>query len=348
MKKIGDSTFLVLLVSLTILGSCASSQEELSGKTEVLKWSGDKKTAISLTWDDGSINQFRVALPIIDSLGFPATFYIVTGQIPGSRYKPEFVGRSEEEIIRESATIPTGPENLFERASLAAYAPYRELRDYHTRAGELFENDESDQACKQIDMAFEMIRGGELKKIVRSGDNRSGDNAITWNEIQTIARRGHEFGSHTISHPRLAVLDEKNILHELEKSREEILDILGEDHVFSAECPYGTEDERVMEYAYQIYPSLRNRMPADYLTELNRGNREDPGTFTSEYVQWQRGPLKATPMELMKSWIDTCLVKDNIWLVLVFHGVEGVGWEAKTREELSEYFHYIKSNEDAL
>jgi hypothetical protein len=143
-------------------------------------------------------------------------------------------------------------------------------------------------------------------------------------------------------------MDEKNLLYELEKSREDILNMLGEDHVFSAECPYGTENERVMEYAHEVYPALRNRMPADYLAELNRGSREDPGSFRNEYVQWQRGPLKATPMALMKSWVDTCLVKDNIWLVLVFHGVEGVGWEAKTREELSEYFNFIKSHEEEL
>ncbi|MEZ4931439.1 MAG: hypothetical protein R2788_04810 [Saprospiraceae bacterium] len=28
--------------------------------------------------------------------------------------------------------------------------------------------------------------------------------------------------------------------------------------------------------------------------------------------------------EVMKSWVDTCLAHDNIWLVLVFHGVDGL------------------------
>ena len=348
MKSVGRLFFLWLLVGVIGFDACTPSKEDLSGKTEVLKWSGGKKAAVSLTWDDGSINQFRVALPMMDSLGFPATFYIITGQIPGSRYKPEFIGRSMEEIIRESMDIPTDPENLFERASLAAYAPYRDLRDYHTRAGELVEDGDFGEACQVIDGAFRMIRDGELKEIKRSDDYQSGNRAIGWEEIESIASRGYEFGSHTVSHPRLAVLDEKNMLYELEKSREDILNTLGVDHVFSAECPYGTENERVMEYALEIYPALRNRMPSEYLTELNRGSRENPGSFDSEYIQWQRGPLSATPMELMKSWIDTCLVKDNLWLVLVFHGVEGVGWEAKTRGELSEYFNYIKSYQDEL
>jgi hypothetical protein len=151
-----------------------------------------------------------------------------------------------------------------------------------------------------------------------------------------------------VTHPRLAALDEVNMLYELEKSREEILSQLGEKYTFSAECPYGTENERVMEYAHKIYPALRNRMPEPFMEELNRSNHKNPGSFNREYVQWQRGATTRTPLSVMKSWIDTTASKDNIWLVLVFHGVDGIGWEALTSELLDEYFRYMKSNEDAL
>jgi peptidoglycan/xylan/chitin deacetylase (PgdA/CDA1 family) len=36
---------------------------------------------------------------------------------------------------------------------------------------------------------------------------------ITWPEIKQFAANGHEFASHTITHPRLSVLDEKNMLY---------------------------------------------------------------------------------------------------------------------------------------
>jgi len=338
-----------ILLSLCLgVGSCGPEIDELAGKTEILKWPEGKKAAVSLTYDDGSVNQFRIALPLMDSLGFPATFYINTGQIPGSQFLPKFTGRSMDEIIRESAEIPTTAENLFERASLAAYAPYRGSREYHTRAGELVEAGNIQEACQVIEEGFEKMRSGKLAKLEETRINRSRSGPITWDLFKDMAGSGHEFGSHTISHPRLAAMDEANLLYELEKSREDILHFLGPDHTFSAECPYGTENERVMEYAYEIYPALRNRMPAGYLTELNRGSREEPGSFDTDYVQWQRGPLTTIPMALMKSWIDTCLVHENIWLVLVFHGVEGVGWEPKTRKELVEYFNYIKSREDEL
>tara|TARA_R110000764_G_scaffold113711_2_gene200825 strand:- start:536 stop:1006 length:471 start_codon:yes stop_codon:yes gene_type:complete len=53
-------------------------------------------------------------------------------------------------------------------------------------------------------------------------------------------------------------------------------------------------------------------------------------------------------MEVMKSWVDTCMAHDNIWLVLVFHGIDGIGWESKTGEELEEYFNYINDRKDHL
>jgi hypothetical protein len=50
----------------------------------------------------------------------------------------------------------------------------------------------------------------------------------------------------------------------------------------------------------------------------------------------------------MKSWVDTAAAHNNIWLVLVFHGVDGIGWEALPHELLDEYFQYIKKQEDKL
>ena len=50
----------------------------------------------------------------------------------------------------------------------------------------------------------------------------------------------------------------------------------------------------------------------------------------------------------MKSWIDTTAERNNIWLVLVIHGVDGVGWEALTSESLDDYFQYIKNKDNDL
>lgn len=220
-----------------------------AGQTEIMKWEDGKNGAVSITYDDGSINQFLKAVPIMNTLGLPGTFFINTGSLPGSEYQGKFIGRPVKDII---------------------------------------------------------------------------------------------------THPYMAALDEPNLMYELEKSREEILNHIGAKYTFSAECPYGTEDERAMEYAHKVYPALRNRMPEKFLIELNRSSRETPVNQKMEYVQWQRGATTKTPLPMMKAWVDTTAGQKNIWLVLVIHGVDGIGWEALTSQSIDEYFRYMKSKDSSL
>jgi peptidoglycan/xylan/chitin deacetylase (PgdA/CDA1 family) len=334
---------IVCLAVLSLL-SC-SPVENNTVQTEITSWKDGKKGAISITYDDASINQFRKALPIMDTLGIKGTFYINTAHIRDGEIPPKFIGRPIEEIISETAAVPTNASNLFERASALRFINIKGAVELHNTAGARFENERYDEAYKIIDEAYVQARKEKAKPA--AFPKPSGE-MITWPEIKEFAANGHEFGSHTISHPRLAVLDEENMLYELQKCKEEIEKQLGPAHTFSAECPFGTENERVMEYAYKIHPALRNRMPEPFLEEINRGNDMTPGMSDKTYVQWQRGPLSKTSVPLMKSWVDTLVARDNVWLVLTFHGVDGIGWEAKPHEELREYFTYMKQHEDNL
>jgi peptidoglycan/xylan/chitin deacetylase (PgdA/CDA1 family) len=313
------------------------------GQTEILKWPLGKRAAVSITYDGGTINQFRVALPIMNRLRLPATFFIVTGDITGSRYPGRFLGRPFADILRESAAVPVDQTNLFERATALHFCLYQGANDYHTRAGDLYELGKFDDACKRIEEAYAKIRAGELKPLAAPERNKDVD--ISWTELKQIAAQGHEFASHSITHPQFALLNAKNLDYELENSRKEILTQLGPKHIFSHECPYGTQNPLVLAAAQHYYRVLRNHMPDPFLEEINRWNKNDPGASAKAYVQWQRGPKADTPVEQMKSWIDTCLARDNIWLVLVFHGVDGIGYQPKTGKELKDLFEYLKSND---
>ncbi len=330
------------------LASACATKETIVGQTLITKWQYGKNGAVSLTYDDGSTNQFRQALPIMNRLGLPATFFIITGQIPGSQYQGKFIGRPVKEIISETVRTPTNKENFFERASAAGFLGYQGTIEYHSKAGSLYEAGKVEEAYQVIDEVYKKVRNGEFKPGNKSNNEVEEAKGVTWENIKAYAAQGHEFASHTVTHPRLAVLDETNMRYELEKSKEDILKQLGPKYIFSAEGPYGTEDERVMKYAHPIYPALRNRMPEPFLEELNRGSKGQPGTSDKEYVQWQRGATTKTPLNLMKSWVDTLTAHNNIWLVLVIHGVDGIGWEALPHELLDEYFQYIKKREDKL
>ncbi len=327
--------------------SCATKMEENLGHTVITKWQGDKQSAISITYDDGTINQFTVARPIMNKLGFPGTFYIITGKVNGSG-KGTFIGRPNEEIIKETASSKTNSDNFFERASLIGFTGMNEAVEYHSKAGSLYESGKITEAYELIDKGFEKLRSNNLKNVDDIVFHNNLVDSTTWNDYKVYASEGHEIASHTVTHPRLAVLDEDNLLYELEQSKADVQKFLGEKYTFSAECPYGTENDRVMEYAHKIYPALRNRMPESYLDEINRSSNRQPGESEKEYVQWQRGPLTKVSMEVMKSWVDTCITHQKIWLVLVFHGIDGIGWEPRTGAELEEYFNYMNEKEDFL
>jgi peptidoglycan/xylan/chitin deacetylase (PgdA/CDA1 family) len=340
-NRIGILVGLALMLARSPVGAAEA------GRTTIAKWQDGKTGAVSLTWDDGTINQFRVAVPIMDRLGFPATFFVVTGEVAGSRYHGTFVGRPVREIVDETARVPTNADNLFERASAVAFLGHRGSLDDHARAGEAYdERGDVAEASRVIDEAYAKVRQGALEPKGQSPPP-AGERS-SWDDLAALARRGHEFASHTVTHPRLAVLDDANLVYELEKSREDILDHLGFEATFSVECPFGTENPRAVKAALARYPLARNLMPDPFVEDLDRSSRKDPASSTREYVRWQRGSLTKTPLRLMRSWIDTVAAHGNIWLVLVFHGVDGIGWEPRTGADLEEYFAYLKSKQEGL
>lgn len=338
---------IISFISGLLFSGCAKSYEQHVGQTEVTKWQGNKKSAVSITYDDGIITQFTVARPIMNKLNLPATFFILTGKLDGAA-EGKFIGRPKDDIVRETALTKTDETNFFERASLIGFTGSSEGVLAHSNAGSLFESGKVVEAYQIMDDAFEKLRNGRLKNTDEVVYHDNPQDTTSWDDLRKYAAEGHEIASHSIGHPRMAVLDEVNLLYELEQSKADIFNNLGEKYTFSVECPYGTENERVMEYARTVYPALRNRMPEDWLDELNRSSDQDPEALDNEYVQWQRGPLTNTGMDVMKSWIDKCQANDNIWLVLVFHGVDNFGWEPKTARELETYFTYIKEKENDL
>src|ERR1043165_4285223 len=184
------------------------------GNTEITRWKYGKNGAISLTYDDGSINQFRVAVPIMDSFGFPATFFIITGNLPGSRYHGTFIGRPTQTIIEETARIPTNKDNFFERASAIGFLDYQGTIEYHARAGELYDEGKNlDEAYRVLDEAYKKVRAGAFRAANAHQISPENHDSITWDELRALANRGYEFASHTVTHPRLAVLDDANLVY---------------------------------------------------------------------------------------------------------------------------------------
>ena len=67
---------------------------------------------------------------------------------------------------------------------------------------------------------------------------------MDWDALRTLAARGVEIGSHTVSHPHLTRLTDAELQRELRESRERIADELARPCRYLA-YPFGDEDARV-------------------------------------------------------------------------------------------------------
>jgi len=339
------SLITVLLVLSIISAKC---QIAAIGQTEITEWQNNKNGAVSITYDDGSLHQFTKALPIMERLKLPATFFVITGGLPGSKYHGRFIGRPVKAIIAESASIPTNSQNFLERCSAGGYLGYKGTITYVTKAASLYDSKYTTEAYKLMDELYKKVRNGEFQPGYQPCDEVLQEEGSTWDDLRRYAKEGYEIASHSITHASMPGLDSANIAYELEKSKEEIKDQMGTQYTFSTEVPYGYENERVMQIAYKIYPALRNRMPEPWLKEIDRPSKQTPGKTDKDYIQWQREANTRSPLPLMKSWIDTAVLRNDTWLVIVIHGVDGLGYEALPSSLLDEYFQCIKNDENKL
>src|SRR6204780_5557554 len=94
---------LTLLPSILALSLSFTLCEAQTAATTITEWQYGKNGAISITYDDASRHQFTRALPLMERLKLPATFFVITGPITGSQYLGKFVGRPVAEIINQSA-----------------------------------------------------------------------------------------------------------------------------------------------------------------------------------------------------------------------------------------------------
>jgi peptidoglycan/xylan/chitin deacetylase (PgdA/CDA1 family) len=76
--------------------------------------------------------------------------------------------------------------------------------------------------------------------------------SLRWNEIREMHAHGIQFGAHTLTHPDLTKLDEKEIDRELRVSQQALSDALGESVPLFA-YPFGIQNARVREVTARYY-----------------------------------------------------------------------------------------------
>ena len=178
---------------------------------------------VAVTFDDGYVDNYEIAMPILDRVGVPAAFYVTVDCVESrrlpwpSRLRFSFRMTSKETWTDESGRLWT-------------------LSNQHDR----------DLVYLAVCDRVAALAGAEQERIVRQIEsdldvklgNESDGLMMTWNQIQGLARRGHIVGSHTMTHPNLAHVDIAEARRELAESKQQMeAHIQGKIIHFSYPCP---------------------------------------------------------------------------------------------------------------
>jgi peptidoglycan/xylan/chitin deacetylase (PgdA/CDA1 family) len=200
-------------------------------------WSNLKETSVVITFDDGYADNVREALPILEKVGVPATFFITTGDLGSIR---EFWWDELERILLIKREFPSTFELLDER--FRRHWPTKSCDERSALYQEIH------QLIKLVDVARRedwLIQLREWADIAEEG--RITHRIMTTDELQRLALSDvATIGAHTVSHTPLAMLSSDEQQREIVESKRQLEELTGRDvTVFS--YPFGGKSDYTSE-----------------------------------------------------------------------------------------------------
>ena len=167
--------------------------------------------AACITFDDGYADNYHVALPILQRHGLTATFFIATGFLNG--------GRMWNDTLIESVRGCALP--LLDLTSLGA--------GQHVLGG-VDDRRNAIQAligqCKYLPLVRRVAVTEEVTRLARA--TLPSDLMMTSHEVSALRQAGMQIGAHTVSHPILARIDDRQAHQEVADSKLFLEQLLGE------------------------------------------------------------------------------------------------------------------------
>ncbi|MBV5338639.1 MAG: polysaccharide deacetylase family protein [Deltaproteobacteria bacterium] len=197
------------------------------------EWSGIARPSVAVTFDDGYADNVNEALPILEELGVPATFFISTGFI-GSHQ--EFWWDDLERIILKNENVPTrftietGSE-MREWATKSAAERARLYRDFHVLIKKLTPEQRGQQMAWLRTWADVAEQGRTSHRVATLDEVRR----LAQSELVTI-------GGHTVSHTRLSALSGDRQCEEITGSVSQLESWCGR-QVIVFSYPFGSRDD---------------------------------------------------------------------------------------------------------
>jgi len=228
--------------------------------------------AVAITFDDGFDDVFDYALPVLERAGAPATVFISTGYVDSRQpFWFDLVAWIALNAPQGTELVQTGDTQIMadgigEERRATAYRVLKWMK-----------------SCSEQER--EAALGSILEQfadLAASGAIRLGK-ALTWPQVAELSRRGIEIGSHTVSHPCLARLDQKTLERELQHSKSD-LEAHTRMRVSALAYPFGGAqafDRNVIATAKRV----GYRVATTYIPGVNELERAEPFTLLRQHVE---------------------------------------------------------------
>ena len=227
---------------------------------------GSPERTLAITFDDGYLDNYENAFPVLQRYGLPATIFLTTGsvdsrlplwfeQLAGAVKKTSLDHLDLELDIPRRFWMRTTAERL--DANGAIFSVLRGLPDKQRR-------DWLDVILRQLGA-------------VEADRDRYGK-MLTWDQVRLMKSRGIDFGGHTVTHPFIARLTPEQVEWEV------------------GECKRRIEDELQLPVASFAYPNGRE----EDFGKWNKNVVRSAGYRAAVTTIWGLNYRSTDPMELRR------------------------------------------------
>ena len=220
--------------------------------------SKSRRCRVLLTFDDGYLDNYQLAYPVLRSHGVQGLFFLCSNLV-GSAFIPwwDNVAYLVKSGVRRQFSLRY-PKNLDVNIDLNG------LNESLRRINDLFKTSESTDPARFLTEIKEAVGGHEPP----AGDRRY----LSWDEAREMLAGGMAFGAHTQNHPMLSKLSPQDQFTEISQSRAAIANQLGVNietmaYPFGIRAAFTPETERLAEQAgyraaFSYYGNETNRKGA--------------------------------------------------------------------------------------
>lgn len=200
------------------------------------------KPLLAISFDDGALDNYQFARPVLAELGLRASFYIPVANVEERRAPwHDRLGfalmRSAAQARKAGAAALDGLLSPFGVSAKDFEAVLPQDLIQIASAGVVTAKSLTPAARDAALEALEQALGGDQVPDFAG--------LMSWDQVRELHRDGHEIGSHSLTHPLLPDLPDARVRDEVEGSRRELSRILGAE-VRSFCYPNGSYDARAL------------------------------------------------------------------------------------------------------